>query len=462
MSDASLGPAYRPDTVHRRLGERFYDPVEPGRFPDHVLRYRNDRAAAEVGLGELSDARWIDHFGRFEPLPDNLEQPLALRYHGHQFRHYNPDLGDGRGFLFAQLRDRVGRVLDLGTKGSGTTPYSRGGDGRLTLKGAVRELLATTLLEVRGVPTSRTFSIVETGESLWRNDEPSPTRSAVLVRLSHSHIRIGTFQRLAYEGDADAIARLVAHCGEHYGVGEGEPVGFLDDVATRVALMGAAWWAAGFVHGVLNTDNINVTGESFDYGPWRFMEAYDPGRTAAYFDTTGLYAFARQPEALSWNLARLAECLLVLDDGMRDGLVAILEAFPDRFERALIEGTHQRLRLTVPEPDDEEGTERVRAFYAAMAESSHPHERAFHDLMGGADRARIAASPHAETYATSPWREVIESLRRAPPSGPPSDAPGPVTMDHAEVEAIWVAIAEADDWKPLRDKLGAIWRSDAT
>jgi uncharacterized protein YdiU (UPF0061 family) len=139
-------------------------------------------------------------------LADNLPQPLALRYHGHQFGVYNPELGDGRGFLFAQLRDGNGRLLDLGTKGSGQTPWSRQGDGRLTLKGAVREILATEMLEALGANTSKTFSVVETGESLWRGDEPSPTRSAVMVRLSHGHIRIGTFQRLLVLEDAQSMA----------------------------------------------------------------------------------------------------------------------------------------------------------------------------------------------------------------------------------------------------------------
>src|SRR6185312_15585133 len=153
------------------------------------------------GLDTLTDAEWTDHFGRFQPIAGSFETPLALRYHGHQFQTYNPDLGDGRGFLFAQLRDADGRLLDLGTKGSGRTPWSRGADGRLTLKGGVREVLATEMLEALGVPTSKTFSLIETGEALERHDEPSPTRGAVLVRLSHSHIRIGTFQRLAYLKD---------------------------------------------------------------------------------------------------------------------------------------------------------------------------------------------------------------------------------------------------------------------
>src|SRR3954469_22893519 len=205
-------PACRPSTRHADLGEGFFDVVAPAEFSQHVLRYRNQRWATRVGLDGLTDEEWADHFGRFVPLPGSFEQPLALRYHGHQFRVYNPDLGDGRGFLFAQLHDlRDGRLLDLGTKGSGKTPWSRGGDGRLTLKGGVREVLATTMLEALGVDTSKSFSLIETGEDLVRGDEPSPTRSAVLVRLSESHIRFGTFQRHAFFERADRITALIDH-----------------------------------------------------------------------------------------------------------------------------------------------------------------------------------------------------------------------------------------------------------
>ena len=203
-----VSPDYRPEPRFFDLGADYADAVQAADFPQTILRFRNDRAAAEVGLEGLSEAEWIAAFKRFEPLPGQ-PGPIAMRYHGHQFRHYNPDLGDGRGFLAAQMRaqatsDRVasdsaqGRLLDLGTKGTGQTPWSRGGDGRLTLKGGVREVLAATMLEAQGVPTSRAFSLIETGEALERGDEPSPTRSAVLVRLSHSHVRFGTFQRAAY------------------------------------------------------------------------------------------------------------------------------------------------------------------------------------------------------------------------------------------------------------------------
>ncbi|MFN4186310.1 MAG: protein adenylyltransferase SelO family protein, partial [Hyphomonas sp.] len=155
--------AYRPEPRFFDLGEDYGDAVAPADFPQTALRFRNDRAAASVGLHTLTDAEWIAHFGRFEPLPGQ-PGPIAMRYHGHQFRTYNPDLGDGRGFLAAQIRDASGRMLDLGTKGSGQTPWSRGADGRLTLKGGVREVLAAGMLEALGVPTSRAFSLIETGE----------------------------------------------------------------------------------------------------------------------------------------------------------------------------------------------------------------------------------------------------------------------------------------------------------
>jgi len=182
---------YQPDPAILKLADWIGTPVSPGKWPETTTRFRNPRAAANIGLAPLSDAQWQSHFGRFAPLPDNLQHPLALKYHGHQFRVYNPEIGDGRGFLFAQMRDVEGRLLDLGTKGSGQTPFSRHGDGRLTLKGAVRGILATEFLEALGCDTSRTFSVIETGEKLWRNDEPSPTRSAVLVRLSHGQATLG-------------------------------------------------------------------------------------------------------------------------------------------------------------------------------------------------------------------------------------------------------------------------------
>ncbi|MCA9677408.1 MAG: YdiU family protein, partial [Myxococcales bacterium] len=342
-------PRYRPDPRHPSLGDEVFDVVTAARFPTLTLRYRNQRWAARVGLDTLTDDEWQAHFGRFEPLPDNLAAPLALRYHGHQFRTYNPALGDGRGFLFAQLRDDDDRLLDLATKGSGQTPWSRGGDGRLTLKGGVREVLATELLEALGVPTSKTFSLFETGEALRRNDEPSPTRASVLVRLGHSHVRFGSFQRLAYLGDRRTLRALVGYALAHYAPelchlddGDAAPA-LLRLVIARSARLCAAWMAAGFVHGVLNTDNLNVTGESFDYGPYRLLPVLDPGFTAAYFDHGGLYAYGAQPEAVRWALEQLAGALEVLAPD-RD-LGRLVAGFEPAYQRALDAAVIARLGL---------------------------------------------------------------------------------------------------------------------
>lgn len=454
---------YSPDPVFSRLsGPPFADPVRPATFPEAILRYRNECAAATVGLEHLSADAWVDHFARFRPLSDNLPDPLALRYHGHQFRVYNPDLGDGRGFLFAQLRDEKGRLLDLGTKGSGRTPYSRTADGRLTLKGGVREILATEMLEALGVNTSKTFSVIETGEALTRHDEPSPTRACVLVRLSHSHIRFGAFQRLAYEGDAEAIRKLIAYCVAHL---ESEPdldpapAAFFARIVQRTARLGAQWMAAGFVHGVLNTDNMNITGESFDYGPWRFLPAADPLFTAAYFDQHGLYAYGRQAEALAWNLARLGGALSLVAEV--DALTEGLARFQEAYQQAMADAFHRRLGLERTHGEDD--VVFVRDLLAWLDATRAPFERFFFDwFCGAAGEARAAASPIAALYggdAFAPLRRQI--LARAPVRperllAPYFAAPAPVTTLIDEVEALWAPIAERDDWRSFAAKLASI------
>ena len=462
-NSATSGPsaAYTADVRHTRLGPDFYDPVKAADFPRIDLRFRNDRAAAEVGLDGLSDEEWLKHFGRFKPLPDNLPQPLALRYHGHQFRVYNPDIGDGRGFLFAQMRDRAGRLMDLGTKGSGTTPWSRSGDGRLTLKGGVREVLATEMLEALGVNTSRSLSLVETGESLMRGDEPSPTRSSVLVRLNHSHVRIGSFQRLLYLEDHDNIRKLLDYSIAEYWPNAKGPADFLGHVVDAVAKLGAQWFAAGFVHGVLNTDNITITGESFDYGPWRFLPELDPNFTAAYFDHQGLYAFGRQPDALYWNLARLGECLIPLVDVSE--LQPVLETFPKKFDEALADSTLGRLGLKRDREKGERDHRLTALFYSALRDSRAPFEQAFLDMACGANEDRLAESPQSNAYDTDAWRMVVAALRdRELTEGADNALKAgslPVraqSMLIDEVEDIWKDIAEDDDWTAFHAKIEAV------
>jgi uncharacterized protein YdiU (UPF0061 family) len=440
--------AYRPETAILDLGDAFYDRVTAADFPQTILRFRNDRAAAEVGLEALSDEEWIAHFGRFAPLSGTLPEPLALRYHGHQFRNYNPDIGDGRGFLFAQLFGADGRLMDLGTKGSGQTPYSRFGDGRLTLKGGIREILATEMLQALGVPTSRTFSLIETGEALERNDEPSPTRSAVLVRLSHSHVRIGTFQRLAYFRDENALRALTGYALLRlYGEKPGDDAAarLLDLVVGRTATLAGKYMAAGFVHGVLNSDNINVTGESFDYGPWRFTPTWDPGFTAAYFDHAGLYAFGRQPEAIHWDAMQLAVALRLICEA--EPLIAMLDTFGDRYQRAVSDAILWRLGLTPRDPDSDRAL--VQTIEPMLRGTATGIDRFFFDAFGG---------QLPDDY-DEPWAEVRNALAAYTPRADRSHpywSGEPCSMLIDEVETIWSAVDERDDWAPLYAKIVAI------
>ncbi|HEX5237835.1 MAG TPA: YdiU family protein [Sphingomicrobium sp.] len=443
---------YRPDPQILSLGADFYDAVEPARFPRCTPRFLNRRWAERVGL-DLSEDQWAAHFCRFEPLPDNLTEPLALRYHGHQFRVYNPEIGDGRGFLFGQLHDDRDRLLDLGTKGSGQTPYSRHADGRLTLKGGIREVLATEMLEALGVNTSKSFALFETGEALERGDEPSPTRSSVLTRLSHGHIRVGTFQRLAFFGQTENIHKLVRYCLEQlYGEAPAEDDGenslrLFDLVSSATAALAASYMAAGFVHGVLNSDNINVTGESFDYGPWRFTRDWDADFTAAYFDHYGLYSFGRQPEAIHWDLAQLAGCLSLIAEA--PPLSDLLAGWGGRFEQALVGSMMRRLGVAPGEDD----RDLVAALINALATRAQPIDRVFFDWRGGRD-------PGVELYPGDPFRELARLLagRERLQSHPYWADPAPCSMHIDAVEAIWSAIADRDDWQPFDDKVRAVRR----
>jgi uncharacterized protein YdiU (UPF0061 family) len=463
-----VSPRFQPSTAHASLGADFYDPVAPACFPITRLIWQDQIAATRMGLETLSEAEWIAHFARFEPLPGSFPQPLALRYHGHQFRVYNPDLGDGRGFLFAQARDTIdGRLMDFGTKGSGQTPWSRAGDGRLTLKGGMRELLATNMLAAQGVTTSRTFALFETGEALARGDEPSPTRSSVLTRLSHGHIRIGSFQRFAYLEEPVNIEKLARYSLATYypHLTAGDSAGsvmetLLDAVVSACARLGSEWMAAGFVHGVLNSDNINITGESFDYGPWRWLPIYDPAFTAAYFDQNGLYAYGRQPATLAWNLTRLAECFLGFCPEER--LTAILAEFQPRFEAALCDAFFRRLGIQRTD-DLSADLGLVSSLYAFLHEARCGFEQTFFDWYGGRlSQARAAASPQASVYEMHEFRPVKQRIiDRDPVQGISLDhayfrREKPVTMLIDEVEAIWAPIAATDDWTLLHAKLADI------
>ncbi|HQR91391.1 MAG TPA: protein adenylyltransferase SelO family protein, partial [Caulobacter sp.] len=351
------------------------------------------------------------------------------------------------------------------TKGSGQTPWSRQGDGRLTLKGGMREILAASLLEALGVPTSRAFSLVETGEDLQRGDEPSPTRSAVLTRLSHSHIRFGTFQRQAYFERPDLITVLVDHAVEtyypHLADAPDRPAVLMRAVVEASARLLAGWMAAGFVHGVLNTDNMVITGESFDYGPWRFLPRNDPNFTAAYFDHSGLYSFGRQPEAVFWNLQQLAACLTLVTD--QAGLLDALNGFSDAYRDALRAAMLRRLAL---KPRDlATDMNLVSAAFKALAAGGDTlrWEPFFFDWFGGsASEGRAMAGPRAALYGEEAFADFRRRLAEFEPDRPerldhPIFAqPDPEELLIEHVEALWAPIASQDDWSPLHAKLDRI------
>lgn len=421
------------------LGEAFYDPVDAAEFKSQGVRYFDDALAQSIGL-TLAPEQVETHFLDFEPLPESLAQPHALRYHGHQFRHYNPDIGDGRGFLFAQC-EAGGKLLDFGTKGSGTTPYSRRGDGRLTLLGGVREVLAALYLDRLGVNTSRAFALIETDEALERHDEPSPTRAAVLTRLSHSHIRFGTFQRQAFFNDREALERLSGYCIRHFYPSAATPEEMFDLAVSASADTVASWMAAGFVHGVMNTDNMNITGESFDYGPYRFLPTLDPGFTAAYFDHNGLYAYGRQPEAMSWNLAQLAQSLsLICEDAP---LIESLSNFGERYQTAL--NHHVFRRLGIAPKTAETDTAFVRDTFIYLKDSQLAWPSFWQDWAGGAARVDTAQFGEYE----SDW---ISKLKAFEPVAAASEMSHLVSLLYDEIGEVWRPIAEHDDWSAFEQK----------
>lgn len=460
---------YKAHPVHAHLGGDFFDAVKPAEFPQKILRFQNLEWAEKIGMEKLTDEEWLSYFAEFKPLPGNLPQPLALRYHGHQFQNYNPDIGDGRGFLYAQIKEPHPpyRILDLATKGSGQTPYSRSGDGRLTLKGAVREILATEMLEALGVNTSKTFSVIETGEDLIRHDEPSPTRSAVLVRLSHSHIRFGSFQRLAFFEQIENIQKLVDHsCTHYYPELLGLPpdqrcLMFFKQIVQRSAALCAQWMVAGFVHGVLNTDNMVITGESFDYGPYRFLPSYDPHFTAAYFDHQGLYAYARQPESVYWNLHQLGHSLSFAQAEMNDYIDIIQTEFSPTLDQVLLDRFLKRLNLKPAGIDQDR--ELLKTSFDFLRHSQAGYDDFFFDFNGGLISLEFARSSKTkEMYRGDHFEAFLKKLgdyniaNKNLLSELRKNWMTPESLLIDEIESIWSQIEQKDDWSQLERKIQSL------
>ncbi|MGF1570215.1 MAG: YdiU family protein [Nodosilinea sp.] len=465
--------------VLESLGEDFYDVVPAAEFPQHHLRFRNDDILRTLGLdpASVSDGHLIAAFGQFQ----QREPFLALRYHGYQFGEYNPYLGDGRGFLYGQVQGIDGELYDFGTKGSGPTPYSRGGDGRLTLKGGLREVLAAEALHAQGVTTSRTLSLIETGEALWRGDEPSPTRSSVMVRFSRSHIRFGTFERLEYLNRPDLIAKLLEHVIDLYYPSarlftdpQERFLHFYDELVDRVAALAAQWMSVGFCHGVLNTDNMSITGESFDYGPYAFIDKYDPRFTAAYFDYGGRYSYGNQPIVCQMNLRALQKPLRLvmseadLDDALGQYKDRYLAHYRQRMLRKLgfeqLPEAQAEIEMLIGQTLDMLGTVEVgyHDFFLALTHQFSPAWRGDLDLIFA---PTLSASDPAAAAQLASWRQLYQnSLKLLPEAAMATVAhclrrTNPMTvLLRPEIEAIWEPITQEDNWQPFYDLVQRVQR----
>ena len=459
-----------------KLGNDYFDEVAATEFPQHKLRFRNDELLPLLGLNptEVTDEYFIEAFGKFAG-----RQPfLALRYHGYQFGEYNPFLGDGRGFLYGQVRGIDGELYDFGTKGSGRTPYSRGGDGRLTLKGGVREVLAAEVLHQMGVRTSRCLSMIETGESLWRGDEPSPTRSSVMIRFSRSHIRFGTFERLLYIGRKDLIAKLLDHVIDYYypalrGL-EDQYQRFYAELVERVAQLVAQWMAAGFCHAVLNTDNMSITGESFDYGPYAFIPSYNLQFTAAYFDYYGRYSYGNQGSICRLNLEMLQQPLSAVIP-MAD-MEAALAQFYDCYQLKYRELMLNKLgfeHLEIPEAGElfdltiellKETQVGYHEFFAELRQQfSGIWREDVEQIFSGA--SIVEKSELVELFDR--WRSLYHRVLKSLPSEDMGkvaamlrDRNPKTVIIRPVIESIWEPIAVEDNWEPFYDLLKRIRAKD--
>jgi uncharacterized protein YdiU (UPF0061 family) len=290
--------------------------IAPDPAPAPQLLVLNRPLAAELGL-TLSDAQAASWFSG-AALPPGAD-PIAQAYAGHQFGGFSPQLGDGRAHLLGEIISPDGQRHDLQLKGSGKTPFSRGGDGKAAIGPMLREYLISEAMHALGIPTTRALAVVATGEDVWRETK---LPGAVLARVAASHLRVGTFQFFAARGDTAQVKALADHAiARHYPelAGSGAPyLAFLDAVIAAQARLIAQWMGVGFIHGVMNTDNMAISGETIDYGPCAFMEGYAPGTVFSSIDHQGRYAYANQPLILGWNLARLAETLVPLLDPDQD------------------------------------------------------------------------------------------------------------------------------------------------
>ncbi|MEM1064213.1 MAG: YdiU family protein [Pseudomonadota bacterium] len=399
-----MGVNFSFDNSYAALPARFYTKMAPAPVARPKLIKVNHTLARELGLDPVAlegDAGVAALAGN--EVPDGAD-PLAQAYAGHQFGGWSPQLGEGRAILLGEVIDNTGRRRDIQLKGSGPTPYSRMGDGRAWLGPVLREYIVSEAMHALGVPTTRALAAVTTGETVLR-ERPYP--GAVFTRVAASHIRVGTFQFFAARGDVEALGALADHAiARHHPQADGA-LALLDAVIAAQARLVAAWMGVGFIHGVMNTDNTTISGETIDYGPCAFMDAYHPETVYSSIDQFGRYAYNRQPDILMWNLAQLATALLPLMGEDRDAAIeaatASVHRFPELFQAEWLAVFRRKLGLITDGPED---AALAQDLLARMAAGQADFTNTFRALLDGGARDQFL-----EPEAFDAWAEGWEARR---------------------------------------------------
>jgi uncharacterized protein YdiU (UPF0061 family) len=441
------------ENSYAALPERFYARVHPAPAPKPVPIRLNaplaarfdldvDWLASAEGLAMLSGTR----------LPESA-QPIAMAYAGHQFGSLVPQLGDGRAHLIGELLDRDGRRFDVHLKGSGRTPFSRRGDGRAALGPVLREYIVSEAFAALGIPGTRALAAVLTGESVYRE---TTLPGAVLTRLAESHVRVGTFQYFAVRDDRDGVRQLADYViARHYPelAGAARPyLGLLEAVAMRQASLIARWMGVGFIHGVMNTDNMQIAGETIDFGPCAFMDRFHAGKVFSSIDRAGRYAWNRQPQMAQWNLARLAECLLPLIDADQDAAIAAARDVLARFDAAYLGHEQTRFSAKLGLAAGEDHADFVRQTLSTMAANGVDFTLFFRRLTalaaGGAEAPLLDLFAHRDAGVgwLRQWRvrhaPGADGLRRM-------QAENPIYIPRNHRVAAVIAAAEVGDFGPF-------------
>lgn len=455
------------DNSYARLPPRFFARVAPAHPPGPSLIRLNHRLAAELSL----NSQWLAG-------PDGLaflsgrtiaegSEPIAAAYAGHQFGNFVPQLGDGRAILLGEVIDRDGRRRDLQLKGAGRTPFSRGGDGRAALGPVLREYLLSEAMAALNIPTTRALSAITTGETVVRK---SQLPGASLIRVASSHVRIGTFQFFAAQGDKEAVQLLADYVmARHYPGAASSPHPYralLDAVIAAQADLVARWLLVGFIHGVMNTDNASIAGETIDYGPCAFMDAYDPAKTFSSIDRQGRYAYSNQPRIAHWNLTRLAETMLPLLADDQDAGIAqaqeALAAFGPKFEQTYHRGLSAKLGMFTSREGD---VDLAGDILALMTKNEVDFTVLFRSLgIAAAGEESPARSLFVDLAAFDVWSGRWRDRLQLEPLGPAERRaamnavnPAFIPRNH-RVEAMIAAATARADFGPFNELLDALSR----